>query len=356
MGSPKAPKPSMEEKAAQSAQTALLNQQREMIQQQYSQQQLLAPLLYKDANIEPYYNVDGSIAGFKDLGPTKEEQAYGKLLDAQTRQLAYSQALQPLEFQQQGYQVTTDAQGNPTGITVVPGGAADLEAQYRQQQLATGKQQQTVNQLLLDRTQQAIRGELPVDPNLESQFGRTEAVLRESLRKNLGPGYDTSTPGIQALADFNRRKQETIYQAQHGEIGSAGAQAIAGQQGGIAPTFSNPYANISNAGTAGQFLSPFTSAGSPNARSAQLLGTVGAPFSNSGGFGTLSQLYGEQAAGLMKSNQGYGALSAQAQQEKQKQYSQYGALAGAAVGTFFGPGYGTAIGGALGGAAGGALA
>lgn len=345
MGS-SAPKPSTAEKNAQQAQADILNQQRTMLQAQYDQQQLLAPILYKQNNIEPTYGADGKITGFHDLGPTQEQTAYSHLLSAQEKNLAYSQALEPLQLQQQGYQVQTDANGMPTGFSLIPGGAADLQGQYATQQLATGKQQQEVNQLLLDRSKKALAGELPVDPGLDRHFNDSEQILRASLSKQLGPGYETSTPGIQALANFTQRKNETIYGAQHGEIGYADQLAQAGQSQGISPSGTSPWSTLNNAGTAAQYLNPFASQGGPNARSAQLLGTVGAPFTNSTGFGTLAQMYGSEASQLMQSNRAY---STAGQTGKIAGGALSGAVAGATVGSLV-PGIGTAI-----GAAGGAI-
>lgn len=347
MGSNKPPKPSAAQNNASQAQADLLTQQRSIMQAQYDQQQLLAPLLYKQNNVEPTYGADGKITGFRDLGPTPEQTAYQHSLAAQEKNLAYSQALQPLQFQQQGYNVQKDENGMPTGFTLIPGGAADLQAQYATQQLATGKQQQEVNQLLLDRSKQALAGNLPVDPSLQRQFDTSEQVLRSSLAKNLGPGYETSTPGIQALAQARQRRDETIYGAQHGEIGYADQLAMAGQSGGIQPQGVNPWASIGNSGTTAQYLSPFASQGSSNARSAQLLGTVGAPFSNSSGFGTLAQMYG-QDAGQLQQSQMAGYVGGPSQATKAIGGALSGAATGATIGSGAGP-YGTAI-GAVGGA------
>lgn len=49
---------------------------------------------------------------------------------------------------------------------------------------------------------------------LESQ----ETNLRNSLRQQLGEGYETSTPGIEALDEFNRSKAGLIYGAQRDQI------------------------------------------------------------------------------------------------------------------------------------------
>lgn len=331
MGSSKPPGPSKEERSAQQAQAALLNQQRDLIQQQYQQQQLLAPVLYKQNNIEPIYGPDGfggeTITGFKDLGPTEEQKAYQKLLGIQTQQAEFGAALEPLQLEQQGYRIQRDETGKPTGLQLIPGSIQDL--------------QNTTTRQLLERQQQALAGTLPVDPALQHQFDRSDAVLAASLRKNLGTGYETSTPGIQALAEQARRREDAVYAAQHGEIGYAGQLASQSVDRANANT---PYNIFNNTAQAGQFLAPFANQGSPNARSAQLLGTIGAPFSQSnGGFGTLAQLYGDQANGLFKANQAYN------QPQKNRAVGILGgALGGAAAGASLGP-YGAAGGAVIGG-------
>lgn len=335
MSSSKPPGPSKQEKAAQQAQADLLNQQRQLIQDQYKQQQLLAPVLYKQNNIEPIYGPDGfggqTITGFRDLGPTDEQKAYKELLDIQTRQARTADQLQPLQLEQQGYRLQKDAEGNITGLQLIPGSIQDL--------------QNTTTRQLLERQQQALAGTLPVDPALQKQFDRSDAVLNETLRKNLGEGYATSTPGIQAQAQAASNRENAIYAAQHGEIGYAGQLA---SQAVDRANANSPYNIFQQTGGTAQLLTPFASQGSPNARSAQLIGTVGAPYQQSGGgFGTLAQLYGDQANQLFRANQ------ARNQPGKNRGAAALGgALTGAATGAAVGtavPVIGTTI-GAIGGA------
>lgn len=64
--------------------------------------------------------------------------------------------------------------------------------------------------LTLQQAVEALRGEVETDPTLLRQFDEQETVLRERLRRQLGPGYETSTAGIQALQAFERQKAEAI--------------------------------------------------------------------------------------------------------------------------------------------------
>lgn len=71
---------------------------------------------------------------------------------------------------------------------------------------------------LLNRTLAALKGELPADPALTRQLGESRDLLRENLRKQLGKGFETSTPGIQALGDFTKKESELLDAARRGDL------------------------------------------------------------------------------------------------------------------------------------------
>lgn len=75
---------------------------------------------------------------------------------------------------------------------------------------------------LLERQGAALRGELPVSPGLLSDLDEQEAQLRESLLQNLGTGFETSTPGIEALAEFGERKNAILEATRRDDIATAG--------------------------------------------------------------------------------------------------------------------------------------
>lgn len=58
----------------------------------------------------------------------------------------------------------------------------------------------------------ALKGEEPLDPTLKREFDEKEQVLRERLRRQMGPDYETSTAGRQALANFDRERSEAFAQ------------------------------------------------------------------------------------------------------------------------------------------------
>ncbi len=110
---------------------------------------------------------------------------------------------------------------------------------------------------------------------LRSQFDQQESELRSKLAQQLGPGYENTTAGIQALEAFNQQKNSVYANAQQNALGALL---------GVAQNTSAGYgtqSNIANAGTlAGLFGNinrrqigalqgtPITDAGAPFVQSA----------------------------------------------------------------------------------------
>lgn len=153
-----APQPSEAEQNLQQQQADLLQQQTTILQQQYAQQQLLAPILYKQAGLTPTYAADGTTI---------------------------------------------------TGFTQTADPNADLTSSIQTQ--------------LLQREQDALNGKLPIDPALTNELNSEDTTLNSSLQKNLGPGYATSTPGIQSLAAQANKRGELTYAASTGDLTTAAA-------------------------------------------------------------------------------------------------------------------------------------
>lgn len=172
------PQPSAEERALQRQQTELLKSQTGILQENIRQQELLAPFLYQSQGIKPIYDEQSRIIGYEQLPLTEEEQA-----QAQLQQEFLDRSLASLA---------------------------------REEELAPG--QQEISRLLQERSLAALKGELPTDPTVLRQLGESETQLREQLFKQLGPGYETSTPGIQALAEFQKRRQEIIAGASRADL------------------------------------------------------------------------------------------------------------------------------------------
>lgn len=83
------------------------------------------------------------------------------------------------------------------------------------------KTQADISGQIGERYQKALKGELPVSPTLERSIAEEEQNLRATLQRRLGPGWETSTTGQQALQDFRKRGTELREQAQRGEITTA---------------------------------------------------------------------------------------------------------------------------------------
>src|SRR5262249_8771530 len=68
-------------------------------------------------------------------------------------------------------------------------------------------------------------GNLDVDPAMVQQLGQQEQLFREQMRRQLGPDWETSSPGIEASNRFQQMKQTTLGSANYNRLlGLIGAQ------------------------------------------------------------------------------------------------------------------------------------
>jgi hypothetical protein len=107
------------------------------------------------------------------------------------QQRMQSKVLIPFLAEQEGFDVTTDEFGNITAIGKKPKTELDL-------------MKDEIEKAFTERSLKALKGELPVDPALEETLKVQEQELRNKLSTQLGPGYETSTPGIETLGNFFR--------------------------------------------------------------------------------------------------------------------------------------------------------
>ena len=56
----------------------------------------------------------------------------------------------------------------------------------------------------------ALQGQEPLDPTLMRSLDEEERKLRENLRRQMGPDFETSTAGEQAMDDFKKKKAEAL--------------------------------------------------------------------------------------------------------------------------------------------------
>jgi hypothetical protein len=273
------------------------------------------------------------------------------MLEYQQAQLAQEQErqrLQPLLYEASGVRPIYDESGKITSFALTE--EAQARKDYENQ--------------LLDHQRKALARELPVDPTLERALTEGEQQLRAQLQAQLGTGYETSTPGIQALEAYRQRAAEARATVAHGQLTSGqqllqtqtamnqeqmaratrGGTGLLGDYGLRPVSFGSPV----QAPTQSLFQ-----AGSPAAQAVGAQGVLGGQAGTLGEYARLAQGYGQAAGSL-------GTLTSRAAQEQQRmqaesagQWGQIGTLAGTVLGGVLGtviPGVGN-IAGAAGGAA-----
>jgi hypothetical protein len=82
----------------------------------------------------------------------------------------------------------------------------------------TSRMRRDLERGFLERSQKALRGELDLDPALEREIAEGTRLQEEAMRQQLGPGWETSTPGIQARATANQRAAELRSASRRGEL------------------------------------------------------------------------------------------------------------------------------------------
>lgn len=305
----------------------------------------------------------------------------GQMLEYQKSQLAQEQdrqRLQPLLYEASGVRPIYDESGKITSFALTE--EAQARKDYENQ--------------LLEHQRKALAGELPVDPTLERALTEGETQLRAQLQAQLGTGYETSTPGIQALEAYRQRAAEARSTVAHGQLTSGqqllqtqagmnqeqmaratrGGTGLIGDYGFRPVSFGGQVApgGMPNAlslyqssgqgvpnylGLASSSGSGLFQAGSPAAAAAGYQGALSGQFGTLGEYARLAQGYGQAAGSLgnitTRQNQQYNQMQA----EYAQQMGTIGTLAGTVLGGVVGsvvPGIGTAIGAGAGATLGGA--
>jgi len=162
---------------------------------------------------------------------------------------------------------------------------------------------------LLEREKLALAGELPVGQGLLKDLEDRRQTLEAGLLKQLGSGFETSSPGIEALSEFDTGSSALKEAVAKGDIGNFAALQLA--QSGF-------------------------NQGAGNLNLAQLQGGINA---NAGtinqGFGLSQALIGGQQPDQFTRQLGFNVDQVNAQRGGGFG-SVFGALAGAAVGSFAG--------------------
>jgi hypothetical protein len=137
--------------------------------------------------------------------------------DILSRQMREQQLLAPILYGAAGVKPVTNPQ---TGETIGFEEVADPLKQ-RQEEVASR---------LLDRQLAALKGELPDNPALLRDLATQEATLRETLRKELGPGFEFSTAGGSRLRDFMESREGLLEAGRRGDLSLAEQLGIAREQ------------------------------------------------------------------------------------------------------------------------------
>jgi hypothetical protein len=200
------PEPTAEETALTEAQTELIAEQVEQLERQNELMEELWPTLrdYYTGQIE-YSQLQLEAA--ETLLPLQTELAEQGIelnalqLDAIKSEIERNAALEPVLLEAMGYE--KDESGN---YVAVEGEQDPLLAQ------------------LEERYTGAIEGKEGVSPYLEKQLADERGKLEEDLSRKLGRNWQSTTPGIKALSDFDTRADLLREEAQQATIASAGSQ------------------------------------------------------------------------------------------------------------------------------------
>lgn len=167
--------------------------------------------LYKDS-----YTWYGPIIKLKgDVNVPGPSQAEIELQQQQTEMLQYQQSL--LEQMMNQQELLSPILYEQMGITPQYNDAGDIVGfDYTESELKQITDE--INQLTAEQTLQALKGELPVSSTVETEIAKGEEALRQRLAKSLGPGYETSSPGIEALNKFQESATNIREQASKGQL------------------------------------------------------------------------------------------------------------------------------------------
>jgi|TARA_R110000824_G_C15214014_1_gene676932 hypothetical protein len=159
-------------------------------------------------------------------------------------QKAFQKDLQPFLFEELGIKEDVDPETGERTFSRVDDPSRDLREDIELKQL--------------QRTRDAFEGNLPVSPGLERELASTERSVRERLRKQLGPDFETSTPGAAVLGSLFTRSEELRESARRGELtaGTQSALALGQFNQGTLGSFLSQAGGISQGGL------PFIGAGS----------------------------------------------------------------------------------------------
>jgi len=191
----------------------------------------------KDGNIieEESYEYEGPLALCSSTdekeeqqvqGPTAEErdlwkqqaEALRSQKDFQAESVRMQELMFPMQMEASGMNAIFNTIDPETGELKDPSLRKGAVIGFEKSQDINTQMREGIETQYLTRVQKALSGELPEDPALIAQLGEQEDALHESLRQQLGPGWQTSSPGIEAISKFEEGKYKLLAAARRGDL------------------------------------------------------------------------------------------------------------------------------------------
>ncbi len=150
----------------------------------------------------------------------KVMQKFYDLMEGQTKlanQAWYQQqSMLPSLYKELGYNFTTNEDGT---YSLTP--MTDEERYAGMSELE--KQQYDLQKTSAEREMKALKGELDVDPAFERNRAEARNQVIQTMQDQLGPGWETSSPGMEAIREFDAETDALRSSLAHGEMQLADA-------------------------------------------------------------------------------------------------------------------------------------
>lgn len=320
-GSDAPPGPTATEEGLTSTQMKLVDQQVEQLSMQNQMLEELYPSIKKYMANEITLS-DLQTQSAKQLLPLQTELAKQGIdlnqlqINTAKSDIERNKELEPVLLETMGYQ--KDASGK---YVAVSGGGDPIQ------------------QALQSRFEGALSGKEGMSPELEENLRLQKENLSANLSQRLGTNWQQTTPGIQAMSEFDKKANIAREETRQGLITTTGNQYMNYRQGNI----SNLLALTGKAGTttASAPTSIQTGGGSSGLSTSGLFGGTTANSTMSGISGLQSSLYNQRMDPWMVS---------QGQSAGQNSAMLGGLMGGAGIGGYLAAG--TAVGGPVGAVAG----
>lgn len=104
------------------------------------------------------------------------------------------------------------------GYTYKDGALAKMSDEEFYKSMSTSEREMyDINKLQRAKQLAALQGKAEIDPALEQDLSKQQSNMEEYMRRRLGSDWRNSTPGNQAMSQYNRNADSLRYMARHGE-------------------------------------------------------------------------------------------------------------------------------------------